>query len=74
MVAWMLTLPAVLVLICTVQVPAVVVQVFPPTKLAPAVLFTRLKVTSVPFGAGPKPVAPSPGAPAGSPSSCCTWP
>ena len=41
-------------------------------KAAPAVLLSSVKITQVPLGAGPKPVAPSPGAPAASPSSCCT--
>ena len=70
-VAWMSTDPGVDVLIWTVQLPLVVVHVFtPPTKAAPAVLFSRLSVQVVPFGAGPKPVTASPGAPAVRPSSC----
>src|SRR6478752_5529390 len=57
----MSTPPGVVVLIWTLQVPPVVVHVFTLfTKLAPAVLFSRLNVTVVPFGAGPKPVVPSP--------------
>ena len=60
-VAWISTPPVVDVLICTLQLPPVVVQVFTSfTKVAPAALFTRLNVTVVPFGAGPKPVVPSP--------------
>src|SRR5437899_3003691 len=67
----MSTDPGVDVLIWTVQLPLVVVQVFtPPTKAAPALLFSRLSVQVVPFGAGPKPVTASPGAPAVRPSSC----
>src|SRR5438093_9600110 len=77
----MSTDPGVEVLIWTVQLPLVVVQVLtPPTKAAPALLFSRLRVQVVPFGAGPKPVTASPGAPAGRPSSCwivhvivCAW-
>src|SRR4029079_7204303 len=60
----MSTPPGVAELIWTEQVPPVVVQVLPPTNAAPAVLFSRLKVTRVPSGAGPKPVdASPPGAP-----------
>src|SRR4029077_17742679 len=52
------------------------------TKLVIAVSFSRLNVTRVPSGAGPKPVTASPpGAPAGRPSSwetvavtTCCWP
>src|SRR5438128_732140 len=71
----MSTPPAVLVLMVTEHcpVPPLVRQVLiPPTKVAPATLFKRLKVTRVPLGAGPNPVAGSPGGPAGSASSCCT--
>ena len=45
----------------------------PLTNPAPAVLFTSVNVTVVPSGAGPKPVAPSPGAPLSNPSSCWTF-
>ena len=86
-VAWMSTEPAVVVLILIVQVPvppdvwqssrllAVPPQLLPSSgvvKVAPAVLLSSVKTTQVPLGAGPKPVVPSPGAPAASPSSCCT--
>src|SRR4051795_8576174 len=57
----------------TEHVPPVVVQESTPlTNAAPAVLLTSVNVTVVPSGAGPKPVAPSPGAPASKPSSCWT--
>ena len=56
-------LPAVLLVTDTLQEPAVVVQVLtPPTKVAPAVLFDRLNVTSVPSGAFTNPL----------PVFCCT--
>ena len=55
--------PGELELICTVQLPAVVIQVLiPPTKTAPMEFCTKLNVTSVPFGAGVHP----------EPSFCCT--
>src|SRR5690242_4603840 len=67
----MVIVPAEVELIDTEQVPAVVVHVLmPPTNVAPPPV--KLNVTSVPSGAGPKPEAPSPGAPAGSMSSCDT--
>jgi len=73
--AWMSTLPAVGLLICTEHWPAppLTVQLEPATKVAPAVLLSRLKLTTVPSGAGPKPLALSPpGAPIARPSSCWT--
>src|SRR5437763_1871681 len=59
----MVTVRVEVLLICTVLVPVPpdVVQVLTPaTTAAPALLFRRLNVTVVPFGAGPKPVAASP--------------
>ena len=73
-VAWMSTLPAVVVVITTWQVPRPfeMVQVAPAgatgTNTAFAVLTGRLKLTMVPFGAGAKPVTPSPPCAAVSPS------
>src|SRR5579864_5665962 len=61
-VAWMLTLPAVVEFTLIEQLPAVVVQVLGPTKAAPAVLFNRLKATVVPSGALVNPL----------PVFCCT--
>jgi len=59
----MVTLPAVVELTLIEQLPPVVVQVLtPPTKVAPAVLFDRLNVTSVPSGAFTNPL----------PVFCCT--